>query len=85
MNATALPDWPRILRAELAAAYCGVSEGTFRTMVKNGLYPNPVIKRRGVVAWDKAQIDKRIDQMGTGDAVSKDTDEEIDDWFKQNA
>ena len=85
MNAAALPDWPRILRAELAAAYCGVSEGTFRTMVKDGLYPNPVIKRGGIVAWDKAQIDKFIDRMASGDAMSKDTDAEIDDWFKENA
>lgn len=66
MNAAALPDWPRILRAELAAAYCGVSEGTFRTMVKDGTYPNPVIKRPGVVAWDREQIDKSIDRLTNG-------------------
>jgi len=66
MNTATLPDWPRILRAELAAAYCGVSEGTFRTMVKDGIYPNPVLRRQGVVAWDREQIDKSIDRMANG-------------------
>lgn len=85
MTATALPEWPRILRVDLAAAYCGVSEGTFRKMVNDGTYPSPLIKRPGVVAWDKTQIDKSIDRMAGIDARSGNTDLEIDDWLNKNA
>jgi len=66
MKTAALPDWPRMLRAELAAAYCGVSEGTFRNMVSEGIYPSPALKRPGIVAWDRIAIDKCIDRMASG-------------------
>ena len=37
-----LPYWPRILRREQAAAYVGVSAGTFDIEVKEGRAPPPV-------------------------------------------
>ncbi len=56
------PDWPRLLRPNFAAAYVGVTPGTFATLVKNGIYPEPM-RESGYqfVCWDRLALDKIID------------------------
>lgn len=47
---------PRGLRAPRAAAYIGVSETSFLSLVAEGLMPKP--KRvRGMVLWDRFELD----------------------------
>ena len=49
---------PRALTAAEAAAYCGISEGTFRNRVREGKLPSaiPHLNR-----WDKKALDRYID------------------------
>jgi hypothetical protein len=50
-----LPDWPARMTAEIAAAYMGVSKGTFLTRFgKTG------VKEGGNVLWAKVQLDGMI-------------------------
>lgn len=57
-----LPGWPRLLRPEFAAAYLGVTQSTFTTLVKKGIYPAPM-RESGFrfVCWDRFALDKIID------------------------
>ena len=53
---TSLPDWPRLMKAPLAAAYVGVSETSFRSLVDEGYIKRP--KRiKGHVLWDRMDLD----------------------------
>lgn len=55
---------PRMLRRTAAAAYYGVSGGTFDKLVQAGIAPNPSLKYgTRVVLWDRAEIDKYIDKL----------------------
>ena len=63
-----LPDWPALLGADQAAAYCGVSRGTFQKLVDNGKFPKPVklpIRRK---LWHRASLDSAL---GTDDFESR--------------
>lgn len=56
-----LPNWPRLLSREQAAAYVGVSAGTFDKEVSDGIWPAG--ERRGSrVLWDRALIDRKQDE-----------------------
>jgi predicted DNA-binding transcriptional regulator AlpA len=51
---------PRLLNKKEAAAYCGVSVGTFSKWVKAEIMPTAVsITRR----WDRKAIDAALDKM----------------------
>lgn len=53
-----LPGWPVLLRAELAAAYVGMSRSTFDAAVKAGTAPAPAPSRvGGIRAWRRAELD----------------------------
>ncbi len=52
--------WPRGLNCELAAAYRGVCENTFRAMVEAGTMPKPESCGHRKI-WDRHRIDKRMD------------------------
>ena len=58
MNRLALPDWPRLMAAPLAAAYVGLSENTLRTV---GPKPREVGKRR---LYDRIDLDRWADRLG---------------------
>jgi predicted DNA-binding transcriptional regulator AlpA len=53
---------PRLLRADRAAAYLGMSKSTFLHLVGEGELPKP--KRiKGVVAWDRFALDAYVDDI----------------------
>lgn len=59
-----LPDWPRLLGRDLAAAYVGVSPNTFEATV-----PVPPIRIGRRELWDKARLDAWVDSLaGDGQA-----------------
>ena len=53
---------PRMLRADRAAAYCGMSESSFLALVKEGLLPKPT-KLKGIVLWDRTKLDSALDAL----------------------
>jgi hypothetical protein len=55
-----LPNWPRWLTAELAAAYVGVGLNKFREEITAGVWPakNPKLGR-----WDRAALDQASDRL----------------------
>lgn len=60
----ALPDGllPRLLDAEAAAAYCGLSAASFLEEVDAGTLPKPVTLRKvRRKLWDRNEIDHRLD------------------------
>jgi hypothetical protein len=54
----ALPDWPRLMGAELAAAYVGISENTLR---EHGPQAKSIGRRR---LWDRTDLDRWADALG---------------------
>jgi excisionase family DNA binding protein len=52
-----LPNWPRLLSEEVAAAYLSVSKSTFRRWVEAGKFPAPIREGRRVL-WDRHLIDQ---------------------------
>lgn len=59
-----LPDWPRLLSRDQAAAYCSVSPGTFDDHFAVHL---TAIRAGARVLYDRRKIDKYIDTL-QGDA-----------------
>ena len=55
-----LPDWPRLMKAELAARYIGVSPSTLRMGSKVGQYPAP-LRDGKLCLWDRRLLDRWID------------------------
>ena len=61
-----MPDWPARMGEDLAALYLGISTGTLRERVKDGLYPAPV-RDGGRILWSRRQLDEYVDaQFGLG-------------------
>ncbi len=54
-----LPHWPRWLNQRGAAAYLGVSPGTFRTEYLAGVWPDPMRGR----LWDRKALDAASDRL----------------------
>jgi len=71
---------PRLIGREAAAAYAGVSPGSFDKMVETGLMPQP--KRLGDrrKAWDVRELDAAIDRLPRFAASSED-----DSWSDVDA
>lgn len=57
-----LPSWPRGLRSELAAAYCGVSESWLRLELNCGRFPPPVRLSPGRIIWLREDLDRWLDE-----------------------
>lgn len=53
----------RCLSLRQAAAYLGVSQSTFRKMVKSGDVPTPIRITEKRLVWDKKQLDEFIDSL----------------------
>jgi hypothetical protein len=83
-----LPGWPRCLSRDEAAAYLGVSPGTFDAEVRAGYWPKP--DRRGAkggrVTWDRLLLDATQDRhsrLKMGNSEPEDleaTPNEVDAW-----
>jgi hypothetical protein len=64
-----LPDWPRRMAAQLAAAYIGVSPSKFLAGVKAGRYPAGV-EDGGNRLWYRSDLDRWLDQARDQAAAS---------------
>lgn len=56
-----LPNWPRGLSEQLAAAYVGLSQSTFRTEWRAGRAPKPVQLTAGRQIWLLDLLDRWLD------------------------
>ena len=55
--------WPRLMRAETAAAYCDEpSTSAFRRRV-GSVYPDPVTGKGARQKWDRMELDRAIAAM----------------------
>lgn len=70
LQLTGLPDWPRWLSRDEAAAYVGVAVNTFDSEVAAGAWPAGVIRpllagprARPRLSWDRTALDKCSDQI----------------------
>lgn len=61
-DASTLPGWPRALRAELAAAYLGMSRSVFDAAVRDGKIPKPIPTVGVLQVWDRADLDAWLDE-----------------------
>jgi len=62
----ALPSWPRVQRARLAAEYSGyANERDFLKAVADGCMPAP-FTLNGADAWDVTDLDASIDAIKAG-------------------
>lgn len=62
-----MPDWPRMLRKELAAAYCDMPLAEFERGVALGLLPQAVrVVDRD--RWSRTQLDETMERM-TGEGI----------------
>ena len=56
-----LPNWPRGLREELAAAYVGLGVSTWRAQVDAGGAPKPVRLTTNRQVWLRDDLDRWLD------------------------
>lgn len=61
-----LPNWPRVLDEEKAAAYVSLGVSTFRREVAAGRIPPPVQLTAGRVGWDIRALDRWVDERAPG-------------------
>lgn len=82
-----MPNWPRFLSLDLAAAYLGVSSNTFKWEVSRGIWPQAI--RRGPTSfrmtWDRFAIDRKANKVsGLGgddmDAAGDELDRKLERW-----
>jgi hypothetical protein len=59
----ALPNWPRLMSEELAAAYVGVSLERFRIERTKGLWPAPVDRGCRRNTYDREALDDAVDRL----------------------
>jgi hypothetical protein len=81
-----MPDAPRLMTRQEAAAYCNLKATAFSTWVASGLLPRPL---PGTRRWDRRKLDIALDQLSgikpEGTAVSA-TDEAaaaVDEWLRE--
>lgn len=55
-----LPDWPRCMTREVAAAYLGISPSQFDAEVRAGIWPAGLWEGRRI-RWDRQEIDAWLD------------------------
>lgn len=81
--------WPRVLGAELAAIYCGVSATFFFQRVETGIYPQP-FPNGALVQWDRDELDEAIEALKQKrktpvEAAKTKLDAEIDGWTPESS
>jgi predicted DNA-binding transcriptional regulator AlpA len=57
---SALPDWPRLMSADLAASYLSISKTTFLQRVGARAFPQPIREGKRVL-WDRRRLDLFVD------------------------
>ena len=57
-----LPTWPRLLSAELAAAYLSISRTSFLDGVKRKEWPQPIRHGKRTL-WDRERLDRLVDVL----------------------
>ena len=63
---------PRGLRAARAAAYLGMSESSFLSLVAEGRMPKPK-KLRGMAIWDRLELDAAFEALAGDDPPRRNT------------
>jgi hypothetical protein len=58
-----LPNWPRLMPEEMAAAYVGVHIGTFRRERDEGIWPRPVKRGARLNTYDREALDDAVDRL----------------------
>lgn len=86
--------WPRVLGADLAALYCGVSKTWFYRKVSDGIYPRP-FENGGLVQWDREDLDAAIEALKQNNGCSAsrqavkvtgdDIGRALDEWTPENS
>lgn len=71
-----MPDWPRLMRAELAAAYVGVGREMFELEVDRGVWPKPIARagtgeKRAMKMWDRRDLDAAVDRLAAAGKPSR--------------
>ena len=64
-----LPHWPLWLNQRQAAAYLGISTGTFRSEIKRGVWPDGSVSDRRFRLWDRRLLEaasNRLSGFSTG-------------------
>jgi predicted DNA-binding transcriptional regulator AlpA len=56
---------PRLMRAERAAAYLGMSRAAFLRLVDDRVFPSGLRISNGMVGWDRLDLDAAVDDMKT--------------------
>ena len=64
-------NWPRRMKASMAAAYVGESESKFRRDVDAGKWPQGIADG-GNIYWYREDLDDRLDALKTGAAANHD-------------
>jgi predicted DNA-binding transcriptional regulator AlpA len=59
-------DRPRLINAEEAARYLGMSRTTFDSLTKNEPRLSPIYVTERMPRWDKSELDKWIEERKTG-------------------
>ncbi|MFZ2869361.1 helix-turn-helix transcriptional regulator [Zavarzinia sp.] len=82
-----LPDWPRMLSRDQAAAYLGVSVGTFTREVAAGQWPQPLDRGRRKT-WDRFALDRTLDErmgvaFGAAGGEDRELDNELAEWKRR--
>lgn len=63
---------PRVMRAETAAAYVGMSRSMFLKLVDDGVMPKAT-KIRNMATWDRFDLDAAFDDLKNSDGPSENT------------
>ena len=81
-----LPDWPRGMNMELAAAYLSLSPSLLRSEVEAGEAPQPVWLTAGRKIWLREDLDAYLDRKAGKPAVSPNGNGSVEapeaDWEK---
>jgi len=57
-----MPDWPRVMRREKAAAYLDMSPSMLDREVAVGNIPQPILLTRSIKGWPREDLDGWIDK-----------------------
>jgi hypothetical protein len=80
LSSTQLSRRPRLISRSVAAAYCGLSVGTFSNWVRSGKLPPPLT---GTTRWDLKAIDLALDTMSGLQPQQEAT--ALDEWRARRA
>ena len=56
-----LPNWPRLMSVDAAAAYLSIGVSLFKRLVTEGQFPSPLRLGKGRIVWDRFDLDNAIE------------------------